>query len=471
MNLQNLLSKLWLPALGVALFLTAIICRPLIPIDETRYMSVAWEMSLHNGWLDPLTKNFEPYSHKPPLLFWLINLSWAVFGISRWAGAVPVVIVSVLCIYLTGVLGKMVAKTLSKDNASSPLLDTQRSMIVMAAAFPFMLYGTLIMFDFLVCLFVLLSLILVLKYSETRRIRDLFLLGVCLGLGVLAKGPVAYLYVLPCYLLAPVWKKDLTHLKSWYVSLLGAIFVSAVPVLFWLVPVLKESNGDFAFWLVWNQTAGRVTGNFGEAHVRPIYFYLPLLPAFIMPWILFPKFWKSLLTLKATIKTDNALRFLACLFIPVFVAFSVISGKQPHYMVPLVPALALFVVMRLETIQTKTLARTLAAVACFFIAGQIVAKHYFLEKYDLTPIVKVMHDNPDTPFAYVSNYHAELNFLARRTSHVDDVNIEDLPAWFEKHPDGLAIIKFESKDKTPPYKSIYDMKYRSRHMGVFAKPE
>jgi len=467
MNSQKLLSQLWLPALGLVLFLTAIICRPLIPIDETRYMSVAWEMSIHNGWLSPLTKNFEPYSHKPPLLFWLINLFWEVFGVNRWAGTIPAILASVSSIYLTGQLGKK----LSLNHPTSPLLDTQRICILMAAIFPFMIYGTLVMFDFLVCVCVLLSLIFVLRYAEHRKFTDLALLGLCLGMGVLAKGPVAYLYVLPAYLLAPIWNKNLTGFKGWYTSCLGAILISAIPVLFWLIPVLKSSDNQFAFWLVWNQTAGRVTGNFSEAHVRPFYFYLPLLPAFIMPWALFPAFWGFLPQLKTKWASDSHIRFLACWFIPVFLAFSFISGKQPHYLVPLVPAMVLLLTLALKNIQTKTLVQTLAAVSVLFIGGQIIAKHFFFEKYDLSPVVNIIHQNPNKPFAYVSNYHAEFSFLARRTTHIDDINISDLTTWFNAHPDGLAIIKYDDVEKVKPYTMIFTMKYRGSNIGIFTKKQ
>ena len=56
---------------------------PLMPIDETRYISVAWEMWLRNDFLVPHL-NGETYSHKPPLLFWLINLGWWVYGVNEW---------------------------------------------------------------------------------------------------------------------------------------------------------------------------------------------------------------------------------------------------------------------------------------------------------------------------------------------------------------------------------------------------
>lgn len=466
MSGQTLASKLWLPLLGFILFLTAIYCRPLIPIDETRYMSVAWEMWFHHGWFEPLTKNFEPYSHKPPLLFWLINLFWAIFGVSRWAGTIPPVLASVACVYLTACLGKL----LSKQNPSSPsapsLADQTRVMLLMAATIPFMIYGTLIMFDFLVCAFVLLSFIFVLRYAEQRRMKDLILLGLCLGFGVLAKGPVTYLYVLPAYLLAPIWKADLQRLKSWYSASLLAILVSAGPILFWLIPVLKSSDNQFAFWLLWNQTAGRVTGNFSEAHVRPFYFYLPLLPVSIVPWILFPSFWRYLRQIKSHVKTDYIVKFLACSFIPVFVAFSLISGKQPHYLVPLLPALVLLIAIAFEKLKTKTLAITLGCVAALFMFGQLAAKHMFLHKYDLTPIVNIIHQNPNTPMAYATNYHAEFSFLARRESHIDDISWQELEPWLKTHHNGLVIVRYSDETTIDGYKKIFMMKYRGQKIAV-----
>ena len=65
--------------LWIVVMAAAILTRPLLPVDETRYLAVAWEMWLGGDYLVPHL-NGETYSHKPPLLFWLINLGWGVFG-------------------------------------------------------------------------------------------------------------------------------------------------------------------------------------------------------------------------------------------------------------------------------------------------------------------------------------------------------------------------------------------------------
>src|SRR5262247_2750100 len=64
-------------------FLCALFIRGPIPIDETRYLSVAWEMWLRGDFALPML-NGVPYTHKPPVLFWLMHLGWSVFGVNAW---------------------------------------------------------------------------------------------------------------------------------------------------------------------------------------------------------------------------------------------------------------------------------------------------------------------------------------------------------------------------------------------------
>ena len=56
----------------LALLLLSLALRPLLPVDETRYIGVAWEMWQRGDFLVPWL-NGEPYSHKPPLFFWLVH--------------------------------------------------------------------------------------------------------------------------------------------------------------------------------------------------------------------------------------------------------------------------------------------------------------------------------------------------------------------------------------------------------------
>ncbi len=368
-------SELWAFAAIVILYLAAVLFRPLLPIDETRYMTVAWEMRLHEGWLSPLTLNFEPYHHKPPLLFWLINVFWSFFGVSRWAGLIPIVIASLSVLFLTARFGQKILPT--------QIHNSNRILILMMGSIPFLIYSTLVMFDITLTVFVLSSLLCLLTYAEKRQFRYMFFMGLLIGLGVLTKGPVAYLYIIFPILLGPLWVQDFSRPLSWYADCAAAIFISAIPVCLWLLPVLAQSDNHFAFWLLWEQTAGRVTGNFSDAHVRPFYFYLPLLPLMFAPWIFFPSFWRSI----KVIKSDTRhVRFLACWIIPVFISFLFISGKQPHYLLPLLPGVILFICYALQTVPIHIIRRVSMIMVSFLVLGQAVASKTFFQQYNLLPI-------------------------------------------------------------------------------------
>jgi len=452
----------WVPATLVLLFLAAVLFRPLIPIDETRYMTVAWEMFLHRGWFEPLTMNFEPYHHKPPLLFWLINLSWSVFGISRWAALVPVFVAAMGCVYLTGLLGRLLFP--------GPLHDQQRPWLITIGSVPFLIYGTLVMFDIMLCVFVLMSLTGTVLYARSRRTSHALVTGIFLGLGVLTKGPVAYLYVLPPLLLAPVWHRDFDRAVSWYAGCLLIVAVSLLPILGWLIPVLKTSSDDFAFWLIWNQTAGRITGNFDAAHSRPVYFYLPILPLFFMPWLFLPAFWRGLRELKGRMAQDEGLCFLLAWLLPVIAAFSLISGKQPHYLVPLLPGVVLLSARCLERVRTRTLAWTFALTVAGFIGLEAISAHTLFIPYNLEPVAEIIRKNPDRDLVFARNYKGEIGFLAKLERPVDDAPRSELKKWFKQHPDGLAIIRYNNDQEVRDYRMIVSTPHRGKRLGVFSRP-
>lgn len=449
-------QTIWPLAAMAILFLTAILFRPLLPIDETRYMTVAWEMRLHDGWLDPLTMNFEPYHHKPPILFWMINLFWSVFGISRWAGLLPVALASFFVVLLT--------VRLTKKILPDVLTDPLKITFLMLGSVPFLIYSTLIMFDLTLTAFVLASLLSLLSYAETRKFRHVLLMGLFLGLGVLTKGPVAYLYVIFPVLFGPLWVRGFTRPVSWYGDCFAGIFLSIFPVLFWLLPVLAQSDNHFALWLIWEQTAGRVTGNFTAAHARPFYFYLPLLPLMFAPWIFFPSFWKRIRTLD---RRNWGIRFLGFWLVPVFLSFCFISGKQPHYLLPLLPGVIAVAFLCLDKVSLKSLQNTVLILIAVLVSGQAIASLTYFRNYDLQPIAHYVEEHPNHPWAFVRNYHGEVGFLARLKTPVADRQMDEIEGWFKENPNGWAIIRYKHDQDVAKYEKIFSQSYRGKKLGVF----
>ena len=76
-----------------------------LPLYSTRSLAVAWEMWDRGSWLVPLF-NGEPYSHKTPLLPWLIHAGWAVTGVGDAWPRVLVVLLGTIVIAQVGLLAR-----------------------------------------------------------------------------------------------------------------------------------------------------------------------------------------------------------------------------------------------------------------------------------------------------------------------------------------------------------------------------
>lgn len=307
---------------------TAFLARPLTPIDETRYIGVAWEMWLRGDFLVPF-KNGMPYSDKPPLLMWLYQLGWAVFGVNEWWPR----LVSPLCSALSLAMTYRLARRLWPQQPEAG----SRALLVLGSSLLWLLFSTAAMFDVLLASWVLLGIVAIEHASRTAGMRGFALLALALGLGILTKGPVVLLHVLPVAVLAPWWRPGIAR-RRWYAGLALAVLAGALLALAWAIPAGRQGGAAYQHAIFWGQTANRMVQSF--AHQRPFWWYLPLLPVILFPWSLWPATWRGLFALRAR-ALDPGTRFCLAWCVPVFLALCLISGKQPHYLVPLLPAFAL----------------------------------------------------------------------------------------------------------------------------------
>ncbi|MGE4518518.1 MAG: ArnT family glycosyltransferase [Desulfobacteraceae bacterium] len=451
---------LWLSVVLLAgLYFAAVFFRPLLPIDETRYMAVAWEMFLRGDWFAPLTVNFNPYHHKPPLLFWLINMSWSLFGTSRWAGTVPVFISSLAFIFLSKRLAELLFPHDGRVGKSVPIL--------IIGSLPFLVYSLVIMFDVTLAVFVLLTLMLLVLFAKSGEVKYVFLMGLSMGFGVLTKGPVAWLYVIFPIITVKLWTPVEVKTFKWYAGCTCAVLLSVIPVLIWLVPVLSHSSDEFAYWLVWEQTFGRINGSFKSSHARPLLFYIPFVFLFFIPWIFFPSFWKSMKKIRKYYAMEWGVRFLILWIAPVLVSFSLIKGKQPHYLVPVLPGFIVLAACLIKADVKKTAYTALFMFAVIF-CGQWIASKDFLNKYDLKPIANFLQNYKDVEWAYLGKYEGELSFAGKFDKKIDDrQEFYTIDSWFGDNPGGIAIIRYRDIKDVEKYDMLFDMAYRGKRMGIF----
>ena len=334
-------SPLLWTGLWVLVMVTALATRPFLPVDETRYLAVAWDMWLEGNWLVPHL-NGEPYSHKPPLLFWLINLGWSVFGVNDWWPRLVAPMCGLASLFLTARL----ARALWPD---SPTVASIAPLMLFGGLF-WALFTTLTMFDMMLTLFTLVALIGVVKAWRGQALAGFALMGLGIGLGVLTKGPAILLHALPVALLAPWWAPSLAAGLSvggghrtpgwgrWYAGVIGAVILGAAIGLAWAVPAGLAGGEAYREAIFWGQSAGRVVSSF--AHRQPWWWYGATLPVLLLPWLLWPPAWRAVFGARQG-PADGGVRFSISWFVPALVIFSAISGKQFHYLLPELPAIAL----------------------------------------------------------------------------------------------------------------------------------
>lgn len=328
------LALLWAAALVAA----AIAWRPLTPVDETRYATVAWELWLSGDWVS-LRLNGDLYGHKPPLLFWLINLGWHLLGVSEWWPRL-------LCgLFAFGALALVhrLARRLAPDREEVAAM----ALLVSGSSLYWMAFTGAVMFDLMLTFFVLLGVSAVAWAAAGGGPRAWVLVGLAMGLGILTKGPVALLHVLPVALLAPWWwpgsggrPRMPFDRRRWYAGIALAVLVAAGVALAWAVPTAIAGGEAFRREIFWSQSADRIAST--VHHLQPWWFYFAMVPLLLAPWLFFPAIWRGLPAL-ARNEVPLDLRFVLAWLVPVFLAFSAFRGKQVQYLLPLVPALALLV--------------------------------------------------------------------------------------------------------------------------------
>lgn len=422
-----------------AFFAVSLAARPLLPVDETRYLSVAWEMLLQRSFLIP-TLNFEPYFQKPPLLFWLIDLSWAVFGVSRVAAVGVIFAVSSLVVYLT----KRLAIALFPQAREI----AERIPWLMVGSAVFIIYATLVLFDLLLTVFVLLFVLALLDFAAGRGIRYAALAGLWIGMGVLAKGPVVLIHAAFPLAFYPLWRRpaDLPP-RRFFSGIAVMVATALLPVAAWLGPALYQAGGDFAYNLVWRQAAGRVSGAMEGAHARPIYFYAMLLPVAVLPWIFsnairrnkpWQRLWDGVGIAAQDLRT---LRFLSLWCLGVFVVFSLISGKQPHYLVPILPPLIILFGYFMAGVRLAIFRNTAMFMLALFSVGQAIAALTVFPRYDLQPLAAFVAKNRDAELGFVGRYQGELTFLARLQKPMVFVHENDVDTWLRSNPNGYLVAR------------------------------
>lgn len=302
--------------LSALLFFSRLPCGLLEP-QEARYAEISRQMLFEGRLLTPVWHG-EDYLHKPPLLYWLIMLSYAVFGVHDWAARLVPCLAGVATVMITFYWARA-------------FLGRRAGL---AAAFVLLLSGMflylqgMVLFDGLLSLWVVLGWALGHVALGRARFSRACWLGSAMAcaLGILTKGPVAG--VLIAAPLIYVWWKRRSRLPATGALLLtyaATVCVLAAP---WFVYLASNNPEEFADFFLLHHVQ-----RFADPldHEKPWWFFLPIVKVGMLPWTLWaPQALRSVRT---------RVFWLAGLWCLLF--FSLCACKRPAYIVPAFAPLAI----------------------------------------------------------------------------------------------------------------------------------
>jgi 4-amino-4-deoxy-L-arabinose transferase-like glycosyltransferase len=298
--------------------------------DEGRYAEIPREMLIRGEWVVPYLQS-EPYLDKPPLLYWFVQISYRVFGVHNAAARLIPALSVHACIVLTYVLGRrFLGNTAALWGA-----------LLLTVAPGFVSMGRLLVLDGLLALWVTVSVLAAHEAIRGEQFRCGWwvLAALACGMGVLTKGPVAVALLVP-----PLWLQGRLTGRSCPVSLRQTVLFASVALaaaLPWYVAICWRLP-LFAWHFLWQHNVVRFLAPFD--HLRPVWFYLPVLLAGLLPAstlvIPFIRFLTSV-NPAAMGQRSPALGFVLLAGGWCLLFFSLSGCKLPTYVMPAYPPLCL----------------------------------------------------------------------------------------------------------------------------------
>jgi 4-amino-4-deoxy-L-arabinose transferase-like glycosyltransferase len=297
------------------------------------YFALGSRLMIEQGnWLTPHAPDELPLN-KPPLTYWLIGISYKLFGVNYGSARLPSVLAALL------VLAIVYGLSVRLNGKRVGLI----SVAMLASSLLFLSFARMAMSDMLLTLCVTASLA---SFVFTLRkhgppSKGLVLLGyVALALGVLAKGPVAVVLVAAPIALEMLFRQDRADLKKLRL-LPGSLLFSLIAAPYFLIVYVTAGAKPLRFFFL-GENLQRFTGFIYGAAGRPVWYECVAFFSDFAPW--------SLLILVALWfnwrgrgNNPNPTRLVHLWFVVTIVLFSLSSFKLDYYLLPAMPAAALII--------------------------------------------------------------------------------------------------------------------------------
>ena len=297
--------------------------------DEARVAYIAREMAQEGHWLVP-HRHGEYYADKPPLIYWLINLFSLATGlpVGRLTVRLPGFFAGLVTLWATARLAERWAGAKAAWPAVLTLCTTYLFWHEIGFARP----------DGLLLGWTTGALGLLFWNDDEPTFWKPALAWLCMGLGILTKGPVGLIVPAGAYAAArlAVGEGRLLRKSHW---LWGPLLALALPAT-WLGLVWWAGAPEgYLRELLVGQNLERAAGGLG--HRQPFFYYLPSIAADWMPWTLaLPA---AVLVLFRDPTRRRLLRRLGGWIGFIVLFFSLLASKRNVYVLGAAPAFAILV--------------------------------------------------------------------------------------------------------------------------------
>src|SRR2546430_7432413 len=285
--------------------------------DEGRNAEKAREILLLGDWVTP-HENFLPTLDKPIFFYWLVAISFKLFGLSECSARLPSALAGLGCIFLVYRFARL----------QWGLQEGLWSSLVLITSLEFFLFSRIVIFDMTLTLFISLALFSFYAVTQTddprAGKRHCLLMYAAMGAGTLVKGSIALVIpsaVIFFYLLLTGKWFLLRRLNI----LLGTIVYFAV-VAPWYLWVEARNPGYLRYFLWEEHFVRYLTPHFSRT--KTWYYFFLVLGIGFLPWSFFiPVTAKNLWN-----RTFTGANLLLTLWVILpFAFFSASNAKLPHY--------------------------------------------------------------------------------------------------------------------------------------------
>lgn len=459
------LDPLHAASLGLILLLAAVsgCLRPLLPVDETRYLAVAWEMWCRGDFVLPWL-NGAPYHHKPPLLLWLIHAGWRVLGVSE---AWPRMIGPLSALLSVWALRRLYLRLWPREHEAASLAP----LLLFGSAY-LLVYQTGVMFDVLMLAMLSLAWLGLHRALTGNTLLDWSAFAGAAALALLAKGPVAFVYLLAPMLAWPLWRPLQRPPGRRWPWALAALTLAVLPLLAWALAASARGGEAFRQALLFGQTLDRVSGAMGHPH--PWWFFVPFLLLLPLPWSLWPRAWRALRGAGGLL-SERPARFLLAPLLLGSTMHLFISGKQVHYLIPLLALAMLLLAHRLgDEADTRRRALRIVAVQGVLLSIALAAASLLLRpQYPMSEVGAALASAAEAghPLAYIGHYQGEFHFAGRLRTPLTQLAPSAATGWAQTHPDGLLLVRAKRVRLGPQSRPEAQYSYKRQPLYLIAAAE